>query len=142
MPLIELEACAVLLFVLKFLFGIDGRTEYKASLEAECKSRDENVVGKGLELCRNDNYFSSVNSFNHSVTIKCWVTSFDIQKYFVISRWLTQLSRRAHFLRRRGEFYVSYGSTDFEHIRSAAYLVRHEAKRRSGDFYIQVCLCT
>lgn len=44
MPLMELEACAVLLFVLKYLFGIDGTSEYAASLEAERRGRDENVV--------------------------------------------------------------------------------------------------
>lgn len=44
MPLMELEACAVIIFVLKFLFGIDGTSEYSASLEAERRNRDENVV--------------------------------------------------------------------------------------------------
>ncbi|XP_022661984.1 uncharacterized protein LOC111250674 isoform X1 [Varroa destructor] len=97
-PLMELEACAVLLFVLKYLFGINGSTEYASSLEAEKRSHKEGV------------------------------------KYFVISHWMTQLSRRAHFLRRRGEYYNSRGPSEFEHIRSAAYLVRHSDKRRA-DFY-------
>lgn len=43
-PLMELEACAVLLFVLKYLFGINGSTEYASSLEAEKRSHKEGVV--------------------------------------------------------------------------------------------------
>ncbi|XP_028967501.1 uncharacterized protein LOC100903420 [Galendromus occidentalis] len=103
LPHMEVEACAVIMVSLKYLFGIDGREEYKNSLGAE------------LESCKGN------------------------QKYFVISRWLTQLSRRAHYLRRRGEFYNST-AIDFEHMKSAGYLLHREAKRRD-DFYARGMNC-
>jgi len=97
LPHLEIEACAVIVLTLKYLFGFDGHEEYAASIAAEQRNASGNV------------------------------------KHFVVSHWLTQLSRRAHFLRRRGEFFNSF-TLDFEHISSSAHLVRHDAKRRS-DFY-------